>query len=134
MHALFALESETIYDANGHALRDKSKDYDPLYKNYSPLNMNGDMLNAIGFRGNRDSLNNAVKIKLVVITCINAINKLSLEGFMNFHRGGRTGYNDPSKFKIPMYKNGIYHMSQKFEGDHRLWTDGRKVWSNVDHV
>jgi hypothetical protein len=136
IHALFALESETMYDSSGNALRDTSKDFDKLWKNYSPLNMNGDMLKRIGFKGNKDKLNKAGNIKLVVATLLQGIKKLGLEGFINFHRGGATGYKQPNnpEFKIPIFKNGIYHMMQKFEGDHSLWTDGRKVWADIDHV
>ncbi len=136
IHAFFALESETLYDSSGNALRDTGKDYDALSKNYSPLNMNKDMLNHIHFKGDTNRLNRAENINDCVATLLLAIQELSLDGFINFHRGGRTGYQHPNKseFKIPMFKNGIYHMMQKFQQDTSLWSDGRKVWAQIDYV
>ena len=67
LYALFTLESEQMYDSNGEAQRDTSKDDKPLWKNVSPLNMNVDMLNIIKFKGNPDSLNKIKYIKLVDI-------------------------------------------------------------------
>jgi hypothetical protein len=47
LFGIYGLESETMYDSNGNAQRDTSKD-GTLSKNVSPLNMNVDMLNYIG--------------------------------------------------------------------------------------
>jgi hypothetical protein len=137
IQALFAAETQTIYDSNGNAERDTSKDGTPAM-NYSPLNMNKAMLKYIGFQGNMSRLNYASNINLTVATLLRAINKLTLNGFLNFHRGGITGYKNPAKysnvFKMPQFFNGIYNMLLEFQQDHTLWTDGRKVWAQIPHV
>lgn len=98
------LESEQMYNSDGSAQRDASKDNQGLSKNVSPFNMNIDMLNMIGFKGNPDSLNRISNIKETVLVAIQAVNKLGLQGFLNFHRGGRTAFNDPAgtagRFKL----------------------------------
>jgi len=137
IQALFGAESQTMYDASGNAQRDTSKDGTSAM-NYSPLNMNQAMLKKIKFNGNPAMLNSASNINLTVATLLTAIQKLGLNGFMNFQRGGGSAYANPSKYqakyKIPQYLNGIYNMMVQFQKDPTLWTDGRKVWANIPHV
>ncbi len=138
LFATFGLESETMYDSNGNAQRDTNKDFDPLYKNFSPLNMNGDMLNHVGYKGNRDGLNRIGNIAEVVKIAIHAVNKLGLEGFLNFHRGGASGWEHPQKYeqkyKMNVYKDGVYNIMQKYMQDSSLFNDGRKVWADIPYV
>jgi hypothetical protein len=98
--------------------------------------MNGDFLNFIKFRGNRDALNKAANLKLTVATLLRGISKLGFNGVVNFHRGGRTGFKKPSTgwLKIPEFRSGIANMAAKFYADQSLWTDGRKCWANVPPV
>lgn len=98
--------------------------------------MNIDMLKRIGFKGNPNSLNRLSNIKTTVKTVLLALNKLGLEGFLNFHRGGATGYSKPStpKFKIPVFKDGVYNVMKEYMRDQSLFTDGRKVWADIPHV
>lgn len=137
----FGLESEQMYDSNGNAQRDTSKDYDSGSKgskNVSPLNMNYHMLTVIGFNGNRDALNKLSNIKQTVQVLIQAVNYLGLEGFLNFHRAGWTGYNDPKKYdrkyKMTEYRVGLFNIMKKYMEDQSLFNDGRKVWSDIPHV
>jgi hypothetical protein len=138
LFALFGLESEQMYNHDGTAQRDSSKDNQGLSKNVSPLNMNIDMLNVIGFKGNPNDLNYISNIKQTVSVAIQAINYLGMSGFLNFHRGGRSGYNDPAKYdsiyKMPDFRRGAYNIMVKYMNDPSLFTDGRKVWANIPYV
>lgn len=138
--AAFGLETELMYYGNGEAQRDTSKDHTTDgSKNYSPLNMNYDMLkNYVHYKGNFDSLNKIANIKECVKVLIQAVNKLGLGGFVNFHRGGRSGYENPkkyeAKFKMQAFRVGLYNIMMKYMEDTSLFTDGRKVWSDIPHV
>lgn len=133
---VFTVESEQMYHSNGEAQRDTGKDGDKLAKNVSPVNMNIDMLNMIGFNGNPNNLNKLSNIKETVKTVLLAVKKLGLEGFLNFHRGGRTAYNNPhnNPYKVPEFKDGIYNIMQKYVQDTSLFEDGRKVWAQISYV
>jgi hypothetical protein len=138
LFAIFGLESEQMYDSNGNAQRDASKDHDPLAKNVSPLNMNIDMLNHMNFQGNPMDLNLLQNIRLTVSTAVKAINHFTLAGFLNFHRAGRTGWLQPAandrRFLMTEFRVGVFNIMMKYVQDQTLFTDGRKVWANIPHV
>jgi len=100
--------------------------------------MNIDMLNYIGFKGNTNDLNSITNIKLTLSVLVDAINVLGLQGFLNFHRGGRTAFLNPvandARYGLTTFKVGVYNIMKVYENDLTLFNDGRKVWAQIPHV
>jgi hypothetical protein len=98
--------------------------------------MNVAMIKKIGYKGNPRDLQKKSKLSTVVGIAVKGMNKFGVQGFMNFQRGGETGYNNPksNQFLTKQYKNGIYNTMQKYLKDKKLMKDGRKVWAQIPYV
>ncbi len=113
--------------------RDTSKDWDPSAANVTCFNVNIDFLTHYGFPRphNYDSDENLYD----VISCIDkSFDVDGMERSLNFHRGGRTGYNDPNAFQAPEYRDGIASMYTALVNDPSILSDDRRIAVPIQHV
>lgn len=118
------------------AERDSSKDGSGGAKNFSAFNMNGDMLGRIGWsEGKGPDLNDQANLAFATGLLVQAIRQLSEEGFMAFHRGGCTAYQDRISYGCREYIATIRAtQAWLLSNAPGCFTDGRRVGSSVPHV
>lgn len=136
------MQETTLLDVNQ---RDNSKDQTDA-ANATILNMNYDMVKkGAGYTGSRQQfladLNNGeagLKAGLkLLITCFDNTNSKPPFGIiptLNYHRGGYTGFIDPSKYGCQEYRDAITTIYNKFNDDPDLLNDSRRVEVYVQGV
>jgi len=137
--SVFGLESQEMYDSNGNAQNDPTKT--GLSANVCPMNMNVDMIiNFLNYQGNLTALNSISNIQICVSLLIQAVNTLGINGFINFQRGGRTLYQNPTsqqyinQFQLVVYQNGLYNIMRQYVQNPSLFTSGLKAWAQIPAV
>ena len=108
---------------------DSSKDWDGDSKNVSLFNMNVGFLKYIGsgYAGNPDALNGPDSLSAAVAQLYMGMNNLGMDGFLNFHRGGQTAFQDGTSYGAYDYRNTISSMIQAIANDESLLTDQRRI-------
>jgi hypothetical protein len=105
---------------------DRSKD-GTSSANVSILNLNYDMLVQLGYP-NKDfgvPLNEPAALKDAALYLVRTL---------NFHRGGRTAFNDGQSFGAAEYRNSIATIYAQIAKDPTLLDDGRRIEVDVPHV
>ena len=127
-----AMQETTLMDINQ---RDGSKDGTPS-ANISILNMNLDMIKNLGYSRNDGGahLNSASALPEAVGYMIKAIRTWGIERTLNYHRGGRTAFNDGTSYGAYDYRNAITTIYNQIAADPTLESDGRRVEIDVYHV
>ncbi len=118
------------------AERDASKDGQGPAKNYSAYNMNADMLGRIGWsEGQGPDLNDQANLHVATELLVKAIRQFSEDGFLAFHRGGWTAYQDRCSYGCQDYILQI-RATQTWilQGAPAIFTDGRRLGADVPHV
>jgi len=123
--AIGMLETNTFDPKN----RDRKKTGDST--NYSQFNMNRDLLRRIGMVSNR--LNSWSGVKMAALAVKKALAEFGVNGFLNFLRGGYTGWEDGKSYDCAGYRNGIASFIKYFDKYPKLLTDNRRVDINVKH-
>ncbi len=114
---------------------DRSKDNTPS-ANVSILNINFDMLQELGY-GAKDfgsPLNDPRQLVVAVSYMIKGFRTWTVPRTLNFHRGGRTAFNDSISFGASEYRNSIATIYAQIRKDPSLLEDGRRVEVDVPHV
>ena len=93
---------------------------------FSAWNYNYDFLNRVGIT-NHGELNSWSGLGKVAEACKKGIEKFTPYGFVNFHRGGYTGWKDPTKHNCYEYRNGVATIIRFLDKDPSLMTDNRRV-------
>lgn len=125
--AIAMLETNTFDPAS----RDKKKTGDST--NYSAFNINRDMLRRLGV-GNMESLNSWNGLGATVRALKSAVSTFGVNGFLNYHRGGYTGWKDAASYGCQGYRNGIASMVKQFDENPALMSDDRRLDLVVRHV
>jgi len=125
--AIAMLETNTMDPAQ----RDTGKTGDST--NYSLWNINRDMLKRLP-GGTDGNLNSWSGLDNVVDRLASAINKFGINGFLNFHRGGYTGWQDGVSYGCQDYRNGIASMIRILDNNEDLLSDSRRIDMSVGHV
>jgi hypothetical protein len=114
---------------------DRSKDNTPA-ANVSILNINIDMLQQLGYSAKDfgSPLNEPSELVVAVSYMIKGFRTWSVPRTLNFHRGGRTAFNDGSSFGASEYRNSIATIYAQIRKDPSLLEDGRRVEVDVPHV
>lgn len=125
--------------------RDASKDSHPGAANLSCLNMNMDMLRRVGYaQHSGPDLNRNEHLFSAAGYALKAIRKLTLNGFLAFHRAGSTGYDqfrnggqDGYKrndyMDVQGYIDGFVTIAYQLETQPELLKDDRRVDVYVEH-
>lgn len=115
--------------------RDRSKDsMTNGSANYSMFNLSEDLLTYTGFTGRLSDLNVASNLPLVLVQIQKGINKLGLASFLNFVRGGRTGFTDGVSYGAGEYRSTIATILSVIDLHPALLTDGCRVEISLAHV
>lgn len=115
--------------------RDRTKDcLENGSANFSMFNLSADLLTYIGFTGRLSDLNVASNLPLVVAQILIGVKKLGLTSFLNFVRGGRTGFTDGVSYGAGEYRSTIATILRVLDLDPALLTDGRRVEIKLAHV
>lgn len=141
LFTIFGIETERMYRPDGFTEGDRGKKGPS--ENFSPANMNRDLI--INFvkhpqvsERNIHDLNYLKNLKLAVEVAIKGIVKLGIVGFLNFHRGGQTGWRKPKKcercLKIKMFRQGIHNVVNRYKANPSMFREGNKVYSIIDYV
>lgn len=131
MMAMAMLETTTMTvscrDCSKDGLADRSA-------NCSMFNLSEDLLTYIGFRGRFEDLNVASNLVIVVAQIDAGLQRLGVEGFLNFVRGGRTGYLDGTSYGAADYRSTIATILSVMDAHPALLTDDRRVDISLPHV
>jgi hypothetical protein len=141
LFTIFGIETERMYRPDGFTEGDRGKKGPS--ENFSPANMNRDFI--LNFarhpkvsESNIHNLNYKKDLKLAVEVAIKGIINLGMVGFLNFHRGGQTGYLKPRKcepcLKIQMFRSGIHNVVNRYRKNPSLFREGNKVYAIIDYV
>ena len=118
------------------AERDRSKDFTDA-ANVSILNLNIGMLKALGYAGGDAgaALNDEANLPVAVGYALRGLRQWGAAGFLNFHRGGSTGFADGVSFGCKAYRSAIATVQAMLMNDFDLArNDGRRVEADVPHV
>lgn len=128
---------------------DTSKDSHGGAKNVSPFNLNLSELGYLGCDkscanslGSHSSNYNVPKSVFYVLKGIRGGTQIgSTEDFMNFHRGGSTGWKQckgkvgcECSYGCKAFRNAIADMAKELLRDPRNMADGKRLCRNVKHV
>jgi hypothetical protein len=102
--------------------------------NYSQFNINQAFLRYVGFNGNPNSLNQWSSLNQIVHILKSAVKQLGVNGFLNFHRGGETGFTDGRSYGCHYYRNSIASMMRAMDNNPSLMTDDRRIDIYVKHA
>jgi hypothetical protein len=128
MLAIAMLETNTMDPDQ----RDTGKTGDST--NYSLWNVNRDMLSRLPSAPATEILNQWSGLAKVVQFLKEAVNKFGLNGFLNFHRGGSTGYADGVSYGCQDYRNAMASMVRILDNNADLMDDSRRIDMVVGHV
>ena len=116
--------------------RDKSKDFTPAANN-TIFNLNYDMLNYFtGYKSDNYGLELNNDDDATLDRAMNLLDqcfdKAGIERILDFHRGGRTGYDNPAESAnrgcdCYVYRNAILTAYNKFNEDPRFLNDSRRI-------
>jgi len=125
--AIAMLETNTMSPAS----RDKSKS--GASENFSLWNMCAD---EIQYTGSQPTplLNTWAGLNAAVRVLKQAVQKLGVNGFLDFQRGGRTGFENHVSYGCYNYRNAIASMMNVLDKHPSLLTDNRRIDIEVEHV
>ena len=114
--------------------RDASKDGTPA-ANYSAYNMNLACLQKIGWQqGQGPDLNDDANLAAATKWLNTGLDALGEEGFMCFHRGGSTAYEDHVSYGAQDYITQIRQVQGFLLSQKNLWQDATRVGGFLNHV
>lgn len=115
--------------------RDMSKDNSSA-KNVSILNCNIDMMRQLGWTfDNGELMNTPQGLAHAVAYTVQGMRQWGVRRLLDFHRGGRTGFNDGVSYDCYGYRNAIATMLPLLRSDLRLARDnGFRIEISVKHV
>lgn len=102
--------------------------------NLSMFNLSSDLISFIGFTGHKEDLNKAENLPKVVELIRRGIDKLGIEHFLNFVRGGRKGFIDGVSFGASDYRSTIATILSLVDKHPSLLTDCNRVNIILPHV
>ena len=105
--------------------------------NVSIFNENIDMLQRLGYAGNDNgmALNRPENLSVVAAYNLKAIRTWGATRYLNFHRGGSTGFNDGVSYGCASFRNAVATVMARLMNDMDLSrNDDRRVQANVPHV
>ena len=105
--------------------------------NVSIFNENIDMLQQLGYSGNDNgmALNRPENLSVVAAYNLKAIRTWGAARYLNFHRGGRTAFNDGVSYGSESFRNAVATvMAQLMTDMHLARDDDRRVQADVPHV
>jgi hypothetical protein len=100
--------------------------------NYSAFNFNRDMLKRIGITGT-DYFNTWGGVGQAAAAFKKAITQYGIDGFLNYHRGGYTAWQDGHSYDAYGYRNAIASIVRYIENDNSLLYDDRRVEMYTSH-
>lgn len=98
---------------------------------YSIFNLSEDFLRFIGFSGDLADLNLASSLPAVVFEIVYGAQRLGVDRFLNFVRGGRMGYLDGASFGVKDYRSTVATILSVLDMQPSLVTDDRRVEINA---
>ena len=125
--AIAMLETNTMSPIT----RDKSKS--GYSTNYSLWNINYDLIQYTGSQ-TESSLNEWSGLTETVHILKQAVERLGVNGFLDFLRGGRTGFMNHVSYGCYDYRNAIASMMKVLDKHPTLLTDSRRINLEVEHV
>jgi len=108
-----------------------------LSTNVSILNINYDMLHKLGYRGKNfgEALNRPAGLKTAVSYATKAMRTWTAKKFLDFHRGGRTGFDDPRLLGTQEYRNAIAAMMPLLRDNVALASkNDKRIQIDVEHL
>lgn len=131
MMAMAMVETTTLSVSDRDCSKDGSTNRSA---NCSLFNLSEDLLTHIGFSGRFEDLNVASNLPMVVEQIKRGVRKLGVKGFLNFVRGGRTGFLDGVSYGVKEYRSTIATILSVMDQQPALLTDDRRVDINLQHV
>lgn len=114
--------------------RDKSKD-GTASENISLFNFNVDMIKELGFKGMVRDLNCFDALPELLSVVGKGLKTWGVRRFLDFHRGGRTGFNDGVSYDCYGYRNAIAGIMPYLRKDLPLAArDSRRAEVYTPHV
>jgi hypothetical protein len=110
---------------------DNRKDY--TIPSYVEWNINGDLIQYTGSQI-ESSLNTWGGLNEAVHILKQAVQRLGVNGFLDFQRGGRTGFINHVSYGCYDYRNAIASMMKVLDRNPTLLTDSRRINLDVEHV
>jgi hypothetical protein len=114
--------------------RDASKDYQGDSANVTLFNLSLDLVKQIGHNGNPWDLNYDENLPAVVALVRDGMRKWGVNRYLNFVRGGRTGFADGVSYGVYDFRNSIKSMAYAIQRDQGLMWDDRRVEVYLQHV
>ncbi len=112
--------------------RDASKDGTPS-ANFSCFNMNLDYLQVLGFKGIPD-LNCETNLEEAVHYLLAGFKAWGRDSVMNFHRGGRTAWQDGVSYGAGEYREAIKSVVEYLRTNPDKMVDASRIAYDVEHV
>lgn len=102
--------------------------------NVSCFNVNLDCLNKYGFYKPDRDLDTDDNIWDAIKCMEKFMSTEGIDKFLNFHRGGRGGYEDPSKYQCQQYRDGIATMYTALLAEPSMLSDDRRLYIPIKGV
>jgi len=104
--------------------------------NYSAFNMNLAMLKQLGATNDcLNEMNSSDTYDKSVEYARMGLARFGVKGFLDFHRGGETAYNNGGQgFMCDVFRNAVKTALIQISKDKSLLTDDRRVCMNVPYV
>lgn len=131
MMAMAMVETTTMSVSDRDCSKDGCSDRSA---NCSMFNLSEDLLTYIGFTGRFQDLNVTSNLAQVVAQIEIGLKKLGVEGFLNYVRGGRSGFLDRSSYGVDEYRSTIATILSVIDANPSLLTDDRRVDIVLRHV
>ena len=129
LFAMAMVETTTFSSAN----RDTSKD-GSISSNVSLFNLNVDIVHTINPSIVPSTLNDPKYLDSAILIVIKAVEMWGVVRFLNFMRGGRTGFNDGVSFDCYGYRNTIATILRVLDAQPSLFNDSRRVNILLEYV